>query len=465
MKQEKFIFDVVPENQPKSSSLPIIKKRKIPGFSVKLKGKLKTEVTFSPSESSHVESLEKNMDVQQEDEKISAEKPHIVSVSEITEYIRESLEGQFLNVWISGEVTNFRSRTSRHWYFGLKDDKAQISTVIFNGASRRFPFELEDGLEVICHGKLSVYAPRGTYSLIVDHIEPKGKGALQLAFEQLKAKLEKEGLFRSEHKKALPFLPKKIAVVTSPTGAAVRDIIHVLTRRFAGLDILVVPAKVQGEGAGEEVANAIEKVNQLTDVDLLIVGRGGGSLEDLWAFNEESVARAIFASRIPVISAVGHEIDFTIADFVADVRAPTPSAAAEIAVPVKQELMQQVNDRLSRLKLSLKQAYTTRMMQLDQLRERLADPTKRFPELLIQLDHIRERMIQSLERKMERETNLLSKYASNLHHLSPLHILAKGYAVLQNKEGESIRSEKQVALGEELSVKLHKGEMKVVRKV
>ncbi|PIR25441.1 MAG: exodeoxyribonuclease VII large subunit [Deltaproteobacteria bacterium CG_4_10_14_0_2_um_filter_43_8] len=391
-------------------------------------------------------------------------KPHILSVSEITEYIRESLEGQFLNIWISGEVTNFRSRTSNHWYFGLKDDKAQISTVIFNGLSRRFPFELEDGLEVICHGKLSVYAPRGTYSLIVDHIEPKGKGALQLAFEQLKAKLEKEGLFRAEHKKALPFLPKKIAVITSPTGAAVRDIIHVLTRRFAGVDILVVPAKVQGEGAAEEVAKAIEDVNQLRDVDLLIVGRGGGSLEDLWAFNEESVARALFASRIPTISAVGHEIDFTIADFVADVRAPTPSAAAEIAVPVKQELMQQITDRFSRLKLSLKQTYITRMMQLEQLRERLADPTKRFPELLIQLDHIRERIVQSLERKIERETNLLSKYASNLEHLSPLHILAKGYAVLQNENGETIRSVKQVNIGEELSAKVHEGEMKLVRK-
>lgn len=361
----------------------------------------------------------------------------IFTVSELTKEIRTLLEGQFPDVWVSGEVTDFRNnRTGRHWYFSLKDESSKIRAIIFGAADRRFPFNLEDGLEVICRGKLNVYPPTGQYSLIIEHIEPKGIGALQLAFEQLKKKLAAEGIFDPKHKKKLPFLPKKIGVVTSPTGAAIRDILNVLTRRFSGVDVLLVPALVQGEGAAQSVAEGIRVLNERSDIDVMIVGRGGGSMEDLWAFNEEIVARAIFASHIPVISAVGHEIDFTIADFVADVRAPTPSAAAELAVPNLQELLA----RVSRLK------------------ERLKDPRIRFPDWLLRVDELRGRLAFVWKTGWEHRHQQVQKLLSNLDHLSPLHILAKGYSVVQ-KEGETtpLKSNQKLKMGELLRITFHQG--------
>src|SRR4030095_8341110 len=259
----------------------------------------------------------------------------IYTVSELTFELKNLLEGNFPSIWLSGEVSNFRPHGSGHHYFCLKDASSQIQAVMFRGANRLLKFKLEDGLEVIGNRRIPVYEPRGSYQIVLEYLEPKGLGALQLAFEQLKKKLEAEGLFEAARKRPLPLFPKKIGIVTSPTGAAIRDLIHVLKRRCLNVEILLNPVHVQGAESAPEIARDIDELSLLEDLDLVIVGRGGGSIEDLWAFNTEIVARAIFRSRPPVISAVGHEIDFTIADFVADLRAPTPSAAAELAVPVK----------------------------------------------------------------------------------------------------------------------------------
>ena len=277
----------------------------------------------------------------------------IYKVSELTKLIKENLETNFKTIWIEGEVSNLKIPSSGHIYFTLKDEFAQIQAVIFKTQRKLIRFDVKDGLSVIANGRITVYEARGVYQIIIDYIEPKGIGALQLAFEQLKAKLAGDGLFEEKFKKKLPFFPKKIGIVTSPTGAAIRDIIHVINRRFANLHILVYPVKVQGDEAAKEIANGIEELNKFDDIDVLIIGRGGGSIEDLWAFNEEIVARAIFASKIPVISAVGHEIDFTISDFVADVRAPTPSAAAELVISSKEEIQKDLHFLQSRLKETL----------------------------------------------------------------------------------------------------------------
>jgi exodeoxyribonuclease VII large subunit len=393
----------------------------------------------------------------------SMPQPKIFSISEITERIKRMLEGSYPDIWISGEVTDFRGRTSRHYYFALKDQsKNKIRAVIFNGASRKIPFELQDGLEVICHGQLDVYGPGGYYSIIIDRIEPKGVGALQAAFEELKKKLDAQGLFRSDAKKPIPYLPGKIGIVTSPTGAAIRDIIQVLARRFPNVEVLLYPVRVQGEGACLEIARAIENANRNPDLDVLIVGRGGGSIEDLWAFNEEAVARAIFASRIPIISAVGHEIDFTIADFVADLRAPTPSAAAEMAVPVKADILNDLANRKRQLVLALRQCVDRRGRELSGLAQRLADPRRRLPDLMRGVDNLRERMVFAAKTRMNNAVQLLSKYASNLDHLSPLGVLAKGYCVAENLRGHLVKRACDVALNDILKLKFHEGSAEAV---
>lgn len=367
----------------------------------------------------------------------ATKQPKIFTVSELTKSVRGLLEGHFSEVWVSGEISNFRSPGSGHYYFTLKDETAQLAAVMFRGSNAKLPFKPEDGLEVICHGRLTVYESRGQYQIVVDYCEPKGLGALQLAFEQLKKKLQAEGLFDPAHKKKLPFLPRKIGIVTSPTGAAIRDILNILGRRLPGVDILVVPVKVQGEGSADEIAQAIGWLNVREDIDVMIVGRGGGSLEDLWAFNEEVVGRAIFASRIPVISAVGHEIDFTIADFVADVRAPTPSAAAELAVPNRDDLLTSLADMKRRL---------------------FRCPTRRFPDFLQRLDDLRTRLLFGWQVGCERKEQQLKKLASNLDHLSPLHILAKGYSVVQKLGSDKpVRSAKELKKGDDLNIILHEG--------
>jgi len=384
--------------------------------------------------------------------------PHIYTVSELTFQIRDILEGRYPDVWVTGEVSNFRNPESKHYYFSIKDESSQMRAVIFGGR-QRLTFDIEDGLELICHGKVSVYSARGEYQIIIDHCEPKGKGALQLAFEQLKMKLTAEGLFSKERKRALPFLPKKIGVVTSPTGAAIRDIIHVLTRRFPTIEVLLNPVKVQGEGAAEEIAQAINEMNIRDDIDVLIVGRGGGSLEDLWAFNEEVVARAIFASRIPVISAVGHEIDFTIADFVADVRAPTPSAAAEIVVPRKEDLEGEIRDLKRQLLLAIRQDLQTKWSEVQKLKGRITDPSRRFPDLYMRVDGLSERLRNAIWTDLQKREQILQRLQSNLKHLSPINILEKGYAVVTKKEGAGpIKSAKSLKEGAAVNIRFYEGQ-------
>jgi exodeoxyribonuclease VII large subunit len=391
------------------------------------------------------------------EERITQPEPHIFTISELTSSIRDLLESQYADVWVTGEVSNFRNPSAKHYYFSLKDDASQLHAVIFGGR-QKLSFDIEDGLELICHGRITVYNVRGEYQIVIDYCEPKGKGALQLAFEQLKKKLEAEGLFAKERKRPLPYLPRKIGVITSPTGAAIRDIIHVLTRRFPTIEILLIPVRVQGEGAAAEIAQAIAQMNELSDVDVMIVGRGGGSLEDLWAFNEEVVARAIFASRIPVISAVGHEIDFTIADFVADVRAPTPSAAAEIVVPKKEDLELHISDLKRQLLLAIKQDLQGRWSEVQKLKGRIIDPSRRFPDLHMRLDGLREHLQYAIEGGLQRREQQLLKLQSNLKHLSPFHILEKGYAVVV-KTGSSkpIKSAKLLGEGGSLNIRFHEG--------
>ena len=289
----------------------------------------------------------------QELESVTPRQPPALTVSELSEQIRAALETRFRSLWVEGEISNFKRAESGHLYFSLKDDKAQIRAVMFRGSAAALRFEPANGTRVLAQGDVTVYPPRGDYQLKVVRMQPEGVGALQLAFEQLKKKLAAEGLFAEARKRPIPAMPRRIGVVTSPTGAAIRDILKVLRRRFPNIEVILCPCRVQGDGAAEEIAAAIATLNELTSCEVLIVGRGGGSLEDLWAFNEERVARAIFHSKIPIISAVGHEIDFTIADFVADLRAPTPSAAAEAAVPVKAELARQVVELAARLERSL----------------------------------------------------------------------------------------------------------------
>ncbi len=317
--------------------------------------------------------------------------PRVRSVSELTDEIKGLLEGRYATVWVAGEISNFRRQSSGHCYFSLKDDSAQLSAVLFRGQARYLRFDPKDGLEVLAKGRISVYAPRGQYQLIVDHLEPRGVGALQAAFEQLKATLEKEGLFAPARKVPVPFLPRKVGVVTSPTGAAVRDFLRVAHRRHPGMPILVAPARVQGAGAAEEVARQVRRLDERGDCDVIVVTRGGGSIEDLWAFNEEVVARAIAACRTPVVSAVGHEIDFTIADFVADKRSATPSAAAEEVVPDLRTLQRELRGLGGRVRLLAERDLEARRGRLERLFARAGDPRHALASRRLALEALRER--------------------------------------------------------------------------
>ena len=344
-------------------------------------------------------------------------KKHIYTVSELTRKIRTVLEGAFPAVWIEGEISNFVKHTSGHMYFSLKDEQSVLSAVLFKNVNKDLKFELKSGLQVICFGRISLYGKRGQYQLYVDKIEPKGIGALQMAFEQLKEKLRQEGLFAPSRKKPIPYLPTRIGVVTSPTGAAIRDILNVTQRRFSNVEIIINPVKVQGKGAKEEIASAIELFNKLMNVDVMIVGRGGGSIEDLWPFNEEITARAIANSKIPIISAVGHEVDWTISDFVADFRAPTPSAAAELIIPRKEELETRINNALQRLKNSLSGVAIQYAQRIDEL----------ISGLLFKESYI-------IKSKRETFLGVIGK----LEALSPLSVLRRGYSITETVDGNKI---------------------------
>ncbi|MFQ6038057.1 MAG: exodeoxyribonuclease VII large subunit [Candidatus Aminicenantales bacterium] len=418
------------------------------------------------------------------DEKDRPEK--IYTVSEITRLIKRELEDRFFDVWVEGEIADFKRAHSGHLYFTLKDEGAQLHCVMWRSDAQRVVFELETGLHVVLKGRVSVYEPRGQYQLLVERVEPKGKGALQLAFEQLKEKLRKEGLFDEVHKKKLPLLPKRVGVVTSPRGAAIIDIIRTLERRFARLHILIYPVKVQGEGAAEEIVEGIDVLGRMPGVDVVIVGRGGGSLEDLWAFNEEQVARAIFRCPVPVISAVGHEIDFTIADFVADIRASTPSAAAEMVVEKEEAFVERIENLSKRLTHQLQytiQAKKHEVMDLihhtafQNFRVRLYQIIQRVDDLENRAGHavrsmiqniresrsraalLEEKLVHTLKRRLQDFLGTWERLSAQLHNLSPLNVLKKGYTICwKASEPQLIQHIEDVVQGEDVTVSFFKGE-------
>ena len=427
----------------------------------------------------------------------------MLTVSELTALVRASLEADFAEVWLEGEISNLRAPGSGHLYCTLKDQSSQIRAVIFRSAAARLRFGIEEGLQVVVRGRLSVYEPRGEYQIILDHLEPKGRGALQLAFEQLKRRLEAEGLFDPDRKQPIPEFPKTVGLVTSPTGAAIQDLLTVLYRRCPNLRVILAPVQVQGDGSAEQIAAAIKALNQLGDVDVIIVGRGGGSLEDLWSFNEETVVRAIAASRVPIVSAVGHETDVTLADFVADLRAPTPSAAAELVVPVLDEIV----ERLGMLTTRCEQAMSARCMeqrqrldlylahlgnirftilqetqrvdsavvtmkeairvQLQQAMVELQDwthalmgnsPTFKIRRDLAMVPQLRARLISAVHYDYQRKAHQTHATLSRLNGLSPLAVLDRGYGILETMPGRQIiRDVGEISVGDKILARLARG--------
>jgi len=349
--------------------------------------------------------------------------PKIYTVSALTEEIKEVLEGHFDFVWVEGEISNFRSPSSGHYYMVLKDEKAQIRAVMFRPQTRYLKFTPEDGMKVIAQGRIGIYPPRGEYQIILDYLEPLGIGALALAFEQLKKKLAAEGLFDEEMKRPLPFLPQRVAVITSPTGAAIRDFLKIIHRRFANIEIIVIPVKVQGDEATAEMVEALETVNRELKVDVIVLTRGGGSLEDLWAFNHEELARAIRASHIPVVSAVGHEIDITISDLAADLRAPTPSAAAELLVIEKESLIERLKEIRGRLESHTKAYLGNLNQRMMLLAKGLRDPRKRMAETWMRLDELHGWLLRLMDLTIkERQKNMTAQGRALLLY-SPIKLL------------------------------------------
>ena len=431
-----------------------------------------------------------------------------LTVSELTERIQGVLETEFVDVWVEGEISNLKHAASGHYYFSLKDEEAQIRAVVWKTDARLVKFRPRDGLKVLARGTVRVYPPRGDYQLTVQVLEPLGKGSLQQAFEELKERLEREGLFDAARKRPLPMLPRRIGVVTSPTGAVLRDILRVLRSRYPNLEVLVYPALVQGEGASAEIAQGIRVLGRLGGLDVIVLARGGGSLEDLWAFNEEGVARAIAASRIPTISAVGHETDFTIADFVADLRAPTPSAAAERVVQAKEELAARVASleercsaalrlRLARVRARVEAAAAHRVFAAERGRlrvqaqrvdelvrrgesglvrglERGREGARRLSERLEafrldrQLAARRERLGRQSDRLLsafrggvERRRGALARLAASVDGLSPLAVLGRGYALVWDENGQRlVRDAADVEAGQRLGIRLHRGALR-----
>jgi len=421
----------------------------------------------------------------------SPKKQKIYTVSEVTQGIKLLFEDYFGQVWVEGEVSNLRPSSAGHLYFSLKDESAVLSAVIFNRAARDIKFKIEDGQKMVCFGSIDVYAPRGQYQLIIERIEPKGVGGLQLALEQLKEKLQKEGLFAPEHKKQIPYLPARVGVVTSLTGAAIKDVLKVLDRRFRDIHIIISPVRVQGDGAKEDIASAIEDFNARNaglprdeQVEVLIVGRGGGSIEDLWPFNEEIVARAIYNSEIPVISAVGHERDWTIADLVCDLRAATPSQAAELVIPEKEKLRQDLDELIAGLKKGLEdttQAFTQRKHdltrrlavamghnwqinynQLDAVSKKLAllNPATLIPEYKTRIADMARQIYVRMGHFLKLKDSRFAGVVENLASLNPLNILARGYSVtFKDPDGRVIKEAGQVNKDDMIRTKVYKGEI------
>jgi exodeoxyribonuclease VII large subunit len=389
------------------------------------------------------------------------ENDQVLSVSELTDRIKDLLEGSFPSVWVAGEISNFSRPQSGHCYLTLKDDRAQLRAVIWRSTAARVRFDLEDGLEVICRGQIDLYAPRGTYQLVIQEIQPKGIGALELALRKLREKLAAEGLFEPARKRPLPRFPRRIAVVTSPTGAAIRDFLEVLRRRWRGVEVLIVPVRVQGEGAGAEIAAAVALVNRLaTPIHVIVVTRGGGSLEDLWAFNEEVVVRAIFASRIPVVSGVGHEIDVTLADLVADVRALTPSEAAERIAPAAEEMTSLLRQGAGRLSAALRSRAAAARSRLETIASRrvFRKPLERVHELARRLDELSLRSNRAAKQRWLDARTRLDRAASQLESLSPLAVLGRGYSLTHRvRDGALVRDAADLNAGELIETRFARG--------
>ena len=398
-------------------------------------------------------------------ELMSLAEPEILSVTETTRQIKNLVEANFPYAWVVGEISNCTMARSGHVYLTLKDDSAQLRAVIWKRTASRLKFQIEDGMEVIAAGPVEVYQARGTYQLNIEQLIPQGVGALELAFRQMQEKLAAEGLFNPEHKQPIPQFPRKIALVTSPTSAAVRDMLQVITRRWKAADLVIVPVAVQGEGAAEQIAAGIETAARIPGVDTIITGRGGGSLEDLWAFNEEVVARAIFACPIPIISAVGHEIDISIADLVADRRASTPSEAAELSVPLQSDVLATLTHWQNQLVTNLKQRARQVRLQLDAIAGR--------PALTRPLDlvHQRAAQVDELDRRLKRSTReIISRYQTETRHLgsaldalSPLKVLNRGYSITRKATEDEpstlniVNSISQVKPGEVLHTRISDG--------
>ena len=389
----------------------------------------------------------------------------IYTVSQLNRQSRLALESRFPSVWVEGEISNFKHHSSGHIYLTLKDESSQISVAFFSQYQRGLKFQLKDGLKILAFCRVSIYEARGQYQLYIERVEPQGVGALQLAFQQLKERLAKEGLFSEERKRAIPRFPKTVGVITSPTGAAIHDILNVVNRRFCGTHILLFPVKVQGEGSALEIAAAIEAMNRQVEVEVLIVGRGGGSLEDLWAFNEEPVARAVFTSRIPVISAVGHETDWTICDLVADLRAPTPSAAAELVVSSRIELEERLRDRKERLVSSIQGIFESYQVKLSDLASSSAfrQPRYLLDQFTGRVDELGRRMEGRLKISVDSKSQAFRGVLGRLNALNPLAILERGYSVTFNEKGDIIKDVRQLAEGDTLRTRLARGS--VVSKV
>ncbi|GAB4290328.1 MAG: exodeoxyribonuclease VII large subunit [Thiohalomonadaceae bacterium] len=428
----------------------------------------------------------------------------IYTVSRLNAEARAVLEGSFPLLWVEGEISNLARPASGHWYFSLKDSAAQVRCAMFRQRNQLLRFKPQDGMHVLIRARLSLYEGRGEFQLIVEHMEEAGSGALQRAFEMLKLRLQNEGLFDAARKRPLPRLPRCIGVVTSPTGAAIRDILTVLARRFPSIPVVIYPVPVQGSGAGEQIAAAIRRAGERAECDVLIVGRGGGSLEDLWAFNEEVVARAIHASPLPIVSAVGHEIDFTIADFVADRRAPTPSAAAELLSPDREEMRTQLLRQRIRLARSFQRQMRHKRERLAALQKRLKHPGRRLQEIAQRLDEMEQRLsrasrhllrhagsrLAALHARLERHTPLyrvqalqtrhnelqrrlhraaaqhlerlnrrLAQAAHTLDAVSPLATLGRGYAIVTSADGSVLRAAAQTAPGAQVQARLGQGRL------
>lgn len=386
----------------------------------------------------------------------------VLSVSQLNRYIKMNFDADenLTNIFISGEISNFTNHyRTGHLYFTLKDDSAAVRAVMFNSSAKRLKFMPEDGMKVIARGRVSVYEASGQYQLYVDDMQPDGVGALNLAYEQLKEKLQKEGLFSELHKKPLPPYPEKVGVITSPTGAAVRDIINVLGRRFPYAEIVFCPVLVQGEGAHLQLTDAVNLFNSERAADVIIIGRGGGSIEDLWEFNDEGLARAVYNSEIPVISAVGHETDFTICDFVADMRAPTPSAAAELAVPDANELQYALSALKNRMFLNVSSGIADRRSRLEYLTSKgaLKSPDEMLLNRSQRLDTAFSKMLSSYENRIGGKKVEFISAATALSKLDPMSVLMRGFAFVSDENGKNVYSSQALAKGDKINVRFHDG--------